>query len=152
MRIKLSPSPVQNGAALASQLCAGKFKVGYFLDRPRINSTVFNLHSMEFSIHIIFARNINSLAAFKSSQMQSVQLYGSCPPKQGSRIHSHGWKTPEQIADSVILSTSVMSKTVGSGDLLFNMDSNTTRVGWGCQIRFTSQSCFVFSKSECLGL
>jgi len=32
MRIKLSPSAVQSGAALASLLCAGKFKVGYFLD------------------------------------------------------------------------------------------------------------------------
>jgi hypothetical protein len=31
MRIKLSPSAVQSDAALASLLCAGKFKVGYFL-------------------------------------------------------------------------------------------------------------------------
>ena len=35
MRIKLSPSAVHSGAALASLLCAGKFKVGYFLDSPR---------------------------------------------------------------------------------------------------------------------
>jgi hypothetical protein len=36
MRIKLSPSAVHSGAALASLLCAGKFKVGYFLDSLRI--------------------------------------------------------------------------------------------------------------------
>ena len=35
MRIKLSPSAVHSGAGLASLLCAGKFKVGYFLDSPR---------------------------------------------------------------------------------------------------------------------
>jgi hypothetical protein len=35
MRIKLSPSAVQSDAALASLLCAGKFKVGYFLDSLR---------------------------------------------------------------------------------------------------------------------
>jgi len=37
MRIKLSPSAVHSGAALASLLCVGKFKVGYFLDSPRIS-------------------------------------------------------------------------------------------------------------------
>ena len=36
MRIKLSPSAVHSGAALASLLCVGKFKVGYFLDSLRI--------------------------------------------------------------------------------------------------------------------
>jgi len=36
MRIKLSPSAVHSDAALASLLCAGKFKVGYFLESLRI--------------------------------------------------------------------------------------------------------------------
>jgi len=36
MRIKLFPSAVHSGVALASLLCAGKFKVGYFLDSLRI--------------------------------------------------------------------------------------------------------------------
>jgi hypothetical protein len=35
MRIKLSPSAVHSDADLASVLCAGKFKVGYFLDSFR---------------------------------------------------------------------------------------------------------------------
>jgi hypothetical protein len=35
MLIKLSPSAVHSGTALASLLCAGKFKVGYFSDSPR---------------------------------------------------------------------------------------------------------------------
>ena len=39
MRIKLSPSAVHSGAALASLLCAGKFKVGYFLDSPRTDNS-----------------------------------------------------------------------------------------------------------------
>jgi len=34
MRIKLSPSAVHSGAALAALLCAGKFEFGYFLDSP----------------------------------------------------------------------------------------------------------------------
>ncbi|KAJ4431745.1 hypothetical protein ANN_20349 [Periplaneta americana] len=36
MRITVPPSTVHSGAALESLLCAGKFKVGYFLDRPRM--------------------------------------------------------------------------------------------------------------------
>ncbi|GFW27184.1 hypothetical protein TNCV_94101 [Trichonephila clavipes] len=34
MCIKLSPLTVHSGAALESRLNAGKFKVGYFLNRP----------------------------------------------------------------------------------------------------------------------
>jgi len=37
MCIKLSPSAVHSGTALASLLCAGKFKVGYFLDSLRMD-------------------------------------------------------------------------------------------------------------------
>jgi hypothetical protein len=39
MRIKLSPSAVHSDAALASILCAGKFKVGYFLDSLRTDGS-----------------------------------------------------------------------------------------------------------------
>ena len=48
MRIKLAPSAVHSGTALASLLCAGKFKVGYFLDSPRIISE-FIRTNMQFS-------------------------------------------------------------------------------------------------------
>lgn len=55
--IKVSPSIVHCCTALASLLCAGKFKVGYFLDRPR---KPFELkEKLKFYLFLIFLKSSN---------------------------------------------------------------------------------------------
>jgi len=52
----------------------------------------------------------------------------------------HGWEKPEQLADSVTLSTLVMSKMVGSGDFL---KWTPKLLGWA--VRYASQAKVVLS-------